>query len=147
MANKVGEVSLYYIKEKSVPTVKVTSSQKAYEFLKSVYDERTVEYREFFYVLALNNSNEIIDYIKLSDGGITGCLVDVRLTMQMLLLKNATGFIVSHNHPSGTLKPSQADKDLTQKLKEAGRTLDIKLLDHVIYTTNGYFSFADESYL
>lgn len=134
MAHKIGEVSLYYIKDKSVDTVKVSSSNTAYEFLHNVYDKRTVEHREFFYVLALNNSNEIIDYIKLSEGSITGCMVDVRLTMQMLLLKNATAFIVSHNHPSGKLEPSNADKQITQKLKEAGKTLDIRLLDHIIYT-------------
>lgn len=147
MDNKIGEVGLYYIKDKSVELDKITSSKVCYENLHKIYDEKTVEHREFFYILPLNNSNEILDYIKLSEGGITGCIVDIRNLFQSLLLKNAVGFIVSHNYPSGKTKPSQADISLTNKIKKAGEVLDIKLLDHIIYTKNAYYSFADEGIL
>jgi len=147
MANKVGEVSLYYIKDKSIDTVKISNSKICYDFLKNVYDEKTVDYKESFYLLALNNSNEVVHYAKLSEGGITGCIVDVRMVFQTLLLKNSVNFIISHNHPSGSLIASQADKELTNKLKRGANLLDIKLLDHIIYTRDGYLSFADEGIL
>lgn len=81
----------------------------------------------------------------MSKGGITGTLVDVRLVLKNAIELGATGLILIHNHPSGTLKPSKADKTLTQKLKLAGESLDIKVLDHLIVTENAYFSFADEN--
>jgi DNA repair protein RadC len=84
---------------------------------------------------------------QLSKGGITGTIVDVRLTMKTALQLGAVGVILAHNHPSGTLKPSNADKQLTTKLKTAGESLDIKVLDHLIITEKAYFSFADEQLL
>jgi hypothetical protein len=93
----------------------------------------------------LNNSNAILQKQQLSKGGITGTLVDVRLTLKMALELGATALILVHNHPSGTLKPSVADKQITQKLKTAASSLDIKVLDHVIITEHSYFSFADEN--
>ena len=85
--------------------------------------------------------------LQLSKGGITGTIVDVRLTLKMALQLGAVGMILAHNHPSGTLKPSQADKQLTKKFKLAGESLDIKVLDHLIITEKAYFSFADEQLL
>ena len=89
----------------------------------------------------------MIDKLQLSKGGITGTLVDVRLTMKKALELGAVAIILAHNHPSGTLKPSIADKNLTQKLKIASESLDIKVLDHIIVTEMSYFSFADEAIL
>ena len=102
---------------------------------------------EEFWVLYLNNSNKVIQKNQLSKGGITGTLVDVRLVLKNALEVGATGIILAHNHPSGTLTPSEADKQLTNKLKVASESLDIKVLDHVIVTEKAYFSFADENLL
>ncbi|MDH5414135.1 MAG: JAB domain-containing protein, partial [Flavobacteriaceae bacterium] len=81
----------------------------------------------------------------LSSGGITGTLVDIRLLFKKALELSAVGIILCHNHPSGNLKPSHSDKDLTQKITEAGKTLDIKILDHLIITEKAYFSFSDSN--
>lgn len=143
MAHKIGEVSLYYIKEAVAENIKVRSSKYTYDFLHKVYKEKTVEYRESFYVILLDTGNNIIDYSCLHEGAITGCLVDVRMIMQTALLKNATRILVSHNHPSGNSSPSEADKKLTKKIKEACKVMDIPLLDHVIYTKKEYYSFSD----
>lgn len=102
---------------------------------------------EEFWVLYLNNSNKVLHKQQLSKGGITGTMVDVRLVFKKGLALFATSVILCHNHPSGKLIPSMSDKQLTQKLKKAGTTLDIAVLDHLIITENAYFSFADESIL
>jgi len=99
---------------------------------------------EEFWIIYMNNSNKVIQKDQLSKGGITGTLVDVRLVLKKALEVGATGIILVHNHPSGTLKLSEADKQLTQKLKAAGESLDIKVLDHLIVTEKAYFSFADK---
>ena len=102
---------------------------------------------EEFWVLYLNNSNKVLAKHQLSKGGFTSTLVDVRLLYKEALKLSAIGVIVCHNHPSGKLEPSTSDIELTQKIKEAGVTLDIKLLDHLIITEKAYFSFADEGIL
>ncbi len=99
---------------------------------------------EEFWILYLNNSNKVISKAQLSVGGITGTLVDVRLVFKTALEKGATALILCHNHPSGTLAPSDADKQITKKLKLAGESLDVKVLDHLIVTETKYFSFVDE---
>lgn len=102
---------------------------------------------EEFWVLLLNNSNKVVYKLQLSKGGLTQTIVDVRLIFKTVLEHLATAIILVHNHPSGQLNPSIADKDITQKIKQAGSTLDIQLLDHLIVTQTGYFSFADEEIL
>lgn len=102
---------------------------------------------EEFWVLLLNNSNKVVYKLQLSKGGLTQTIVDIRLIYKTALEHLATAIILIHNHPSGQLNPSQADNDITQKIKKAGNTLDIKLLDHLIITQNNYFSFADEGIL
>ena len=102
---------------------------------------------EEFWVLLLNNSNKVIYKMQLSKGGLTQTVVDIRMLFKTALEHLATALILVHNHPSGQLVASGADKDITQKIKLAGNSLDIKLLDHLIITQNGYFSFADEDIL
>jgi len=102
---------------------------------------------EEFWVLFLNNANKVVAKSQISKGGLTATIVDIRLVFKMALEIASVGIIVCHNHPSGKLQPSNADKHLTQKIKEAGITLDIKLLDHLIITEKAYFSFADEGLL
>ncbi|APY08986.1 hypothetical protein BWZ20_12065 [Winogradskyella sp. J14-2] len=130
--------------EDAVQLDKITSSRSVFDVMQPILGELP---HEEFWILYLNNSNKVIQKNQLSKGGITGTLVDVRLVLKSALEVGATALILCHNHPSGTLKPSQADKDITQKLKTAAQSLDIKVLDHLIITENTYFSFADESIL
>jgi len=130
--------------EDAVQLDKITSSRSVFDVMQPVLGELP---HEEFWILYLNNSNKVIQKNQLSKGGITGTLVDVRLVLKSALEVGATSLILCHNHPSGTLKPSQADKDITQKLKTAAQSLDIKVLDHLIITEKTYFSFADDGIL
>lgn len=130
--------------EEALQKKKITSSTDVFELLQPIIGE--LEHEEFW-IVYLNNSNKVIQKNQLSKGGMTGTLVDVRLVMKNALEVGATGLILAHNHPSGTLKPSEADKEITQKLKLAAQSLDIKVLDHLIVTEKAYFSFADDGIL
>ena len=127
--------------EEALEKKKISSSESVFELMQPIIGELQ---HEEFWIIYLNNSNKVLQKNQLSKGGITGTLVDVRLVLKNALELGATGIILVHNHPSGTLKPSSADKQLTQKLKSASESLDIKVLDHLIITEKAYFSFADE---
>ncbi|WP_338646238.1 DNA repair protein RadC [Flavobacterium sp. KS-LB2] len=127
--------------EGAVELKKVTSSKIIFEIIQPIIGELP---HEEFWIIYLNNSNKVISKSQLSKGGITGTLVDVRLVFKTALEMGATGLILCHNHPSGTLIPSEADKQITKKLKLAGDSLEIKVLDHLIVTEKNYFSFVDE---
>ncbi|MDH3650324.1 MAG: DNA repair protein RadC [Saprospiraceae bacterium] len=122
--------------------VTVSDSKSAYDAMAPLLMDKP---HEEFWLLLLSRSNQIIDRFCLSKGGISGTVVDPKLVFKKALEHLASGVILYHNHPSGQLKPSQADIDLTLKLKNAGDLLDIKVLDHLIITPEGYLSFADES--
>lgn len=130
--------------EDAVELTKITSSQTVFEIMQPIIGELP---HEEFWVVYLNNSNKVVYKCQLSKGGITGTVVDVRIAFKIALEHGATGLILSHNHPSGTLVASDADKQITRKMKLAGENLDIKILDHVIVTERAYFSFADEGIL
>ena len=130
--------------ESTLERPKITSSSDAAQTMQVIIGH--LEHEEFW-VLYLNNSNKIVAKVQISKGGLTATLVDVRLVFKSALEVAAVGIIVCHNHPSGKLQPSTADKQLTSKIKAAGITLDIKLLDHLIITEKAYFSFADEGLL
>lgn len=119
-------------------------SQDAYKYLSELYDDGTIEIYESFILLMVNTANRTIGWVKISQGGITGTVADVRLIMKYAIENLACGIFISHNHPSGSVKPSSADIDLTKKIKDAAKFMDIVLLDHIIVTTNGYYSFADD---
>ncbi|WGK63596.1 RadC family protein [Croceiramulus getboli] len=123
---------------------KITSSAMVFEYLLPWLSDLP---HEEFRILYLNNANRILKHTQLSKGGMTGTLVDVRLVLKEALALGATGIILAHNHPSGTLQPSESDKSLTQKLHLAAGSLDIKVLDHLIVGEKAYFSFADEGLL
>ena len=123
---------------------KITSSASVYELLQPVIGDLP---HEEFWGVYLNNGNKVLQTQQLSKGGITGTIVDIRLTLKTALQLGAVALILAHNHPSGTLKPSVSDKQLTKKIKTAGESLDIKILDHLIITEKAYFSFADEQLL
>ena len=130
--------------ETAIDLLKIGSSVSVFELMQPILGELP---HEEFWIIYLNNSNKVLQKSQLSKGGITGTLVDVRLVLKKALELGATGLILVHNHPSGTLKPSEADKQITKKLKLAGLSLDIKILDHLIITEKAYFSFADEALL
>ena len=130
--------------QEALERAKISSSESVFELLQPVIGDLP---HEEFWAIFLNNGNKVLQTLQLSKGGITGTIVDVRLTLKMALQLGAVGMILAHNHPSGTLKPSQADKQLTKKFKLAGESLDIKVLDHLIITEKAYFSFADEQLL
>lgn len=123
---------------------KIDSSKSVFELMQPIIGELP---HEEFWILYLNNSNKVLHKSQLSKGGITGTLVDTRLVLKEALQIGAVALILAHNHPSGTLQPSQADKLITTKLKTAAESLDIKVLDHLIITETHYFSFADEALL
>jgi DNA repair protein RadC len=102
---------------------------------------------EVFAVVFMNRSNRIINYEIVSEGGITATVADPRIILKKAILNDAVNLVLCHNHPSGSLAPSRADQDLTQKIKEAARLLDITVLDHVIVSEQGFFSFADAGIL
>lgn len=140
--NQVAEIGIYY-KSSSDEKFKIKTSDDAFKLFIDSWDMNTIELQEEFKVMLLNNSNEVLGIFPLSKGGITACLVDVRLIFACALKANATHIIVSHNHPSGKLTPSVKDEEITQKIKSACRLLDIDLLDHIIITTKGYYSFME----
>jgi DNA repair protein RadC len=144
-SKNLAELGLTYkSKVKACDREQVKSSREAYELLKSVYDADSVEHVESAVILLLNRSLHVLGWVKISTGGITSAIVDVRVIFQYALKANATAVILSHNHPSGNIQPSQEDKSLTKRLVEAGKLLEIQMFDHIIYTPDDYFSFGDE---
>ena len=126
----------------------IKSSNDAYKILKELYPLETINLKEQFIVLYLNNANKVIGSYKLSEGGLTATVADVRILLGVALKLAAKSIVVSHNHPSGNLFPSSQDKELTKKLKSGCAFLDISLVDHLIISgENGFYSFADEGEL
>lgn len=134
-------------RRKETPPVKrpkITSSQDAYDAIKpELWDQP----HEEFWLLMLNRANQVIRKERSSAGGVAGTVTDPKIIFKAALQHLASSLILVHNHPSGNLKPSEADLKLTKKLKEAGTLLDIPVLDHLIFTDHGYYSFADEGIL
>ena len=120
---------------------KISSSLDVFELMKPLLEDLLVEQ---FWTLYLNNSNKVLSKLKISEGGMTGTVVDIRLILKHALELNATSIVLSHNHPSGILIPSEADIKVTGKIKKAAEFMDIKVLDHIIITDQSYFSFADQ---
>uniref|UniRef100_UPI004048BD84 RadC family protein n=1 Tax=Roseivirga sp. TaxID=1964215 RepID=UPI004048BD84 len=125
-------------------TPQITSSKDAYELMKPELLDQPIEQ---FWIITLKRNNVVIQKRIISTGGISGTVADPKIIFNKALEDFASGIILVHNHPSGNLQPSQADIKLTEKLKNAGHLLDIPVLDHLIFTDDGYFSFADESML
>jgi DNA repair protein RadC len=123
---------------------KIGSSRDVYDLFQPLIGDIP---HEEFWILYLNRSNKIIDRYKLSQGGVSGTVIDVRMILKDAVQKLASSLILCHNHPSGNLSPSEADRQITRKLKEAATLMDMQVLDHLIITDSGYFSFADEGML
>jgi DNA repair protein RadC len=121
--------------------IRISGSKDVYELFQSLIGDLT---HEEFWVLFMNRSNRVIDNIRISQGGISGTVIDIRLILKNALDRLSSSLILCHNHPSGNLKPSEADIRITAKISDASRTMDIQLLDHIIIADNSYFSFSDE---
>jgi DNA repair protein RadC len=146
MTNTLTELKVSYLPKKERGP-KITSSYTAYEALKKVFNDKEIQLREEFIVLYLDRAHHIKGWHRVSIGGITGTVADPRLILALALKTASTSIIISHNHPSGNLKPSEADINLTGKIKSACAFLDINLLDHIIITDESYLSFADDGLL
>ena len=145
---KVAEVELVYkTKVKASERPKINSSKDIYDVLRQIWDENKIEMLEEFKVIFLNRGNRVTGVYEASSGGITGTVADPRLILAAAIKSLAVSIILSHNHPSGNLKPSRADEELTLKIKEAAKYHDIRVIDHIIITSERYYSFADEGLL
>ncbi len=146
--NTVAEIELVY-KSKVKPSERprITSTKEAYQILLQTWDANKIEFVEQFKVILMNRAHRVLGIYELSSGGIAGTVADPKLVFMAALKSNACCLILSHNHPSGNLKPSHADEGLTRKISEAGKFLDIQVIDHIIVTSEGYYSFADEGLL
>ena len=141
----VSEIEISYTpKQLTFSRPIITTSNDVYEIFKELFDTKLLNIKEECIVLFLNRCNKITGWHKVSSGGITGTVVDIRLILSIALKSLSCGLLIAHNHPSGNLKPSAIDIKLTTSLKEAAKMMDIKLLDHLIITVDGYYSFADE---
>ncbi|KQR94224.1 DNA repair protein [Chryseobacterium sp. Leaf180] len=141
--NIVNEIKLSYSRKGNSERT-ISSSMDAVDIFRAHFDGDEMDYRESFFALYLNQANKVLGIRKISECGISSTLVDVRIVMQAGLLCNASGIIVAHNHPSGNLNPSTADIKMTNQIREAGKILNMNVLDHVILTSDAHFSFADD---
>lgn len=145
---QLAEISITYkTTVKPSERQKIKTSAEAYNIIKQVYDPDTIEHHEQFFVVLLNRANHVLGFSRLSQGGTSGTVVDVRIVFQLALKTNACGIILSHNHPSGQLRPSEQDLSITRKIKEAAKLFDIAVLDHVIMTSENYYSLADNGHM
>ena len=146
--SQIAEVELMYkSKVKASERPKVSHSRDAYIIFKNTWDENKIELQEQFKVMLLNRANKVLGIYELSTGGITGTVADPKLIFVAALKAGACNIMLVHNHPSGNLKPSRQDEDLTHKIKQGGKLLDIVLLDHLIISSEGYFSMQDEGFI
>lgn len=144
--SQVSEIQVSYTPSLLVD-MSIKNSKKSFELMLNEWEQETLQMQEEVKILLLNRNNKVLGIYSLAKGGLTSCVVDVRIILSIALKTLATGIILVHNHPSGNLKPSQADLDITKKLKQSCDLLDITFLDHLIITKDNYFSFADEGIL
>ncbi|MHA7830204.1 MAG: JAB domain-containing protein [Flagellimonas sp.] len=149
MEHKVNEIQISYREKLStLKSQSVTDSNEVAELLFQNWDNKTIGLHETFKVVLLNRSNKVKGIYPLSQGGITGTIVDMRILFAIILKTLSVGIILAHNHPSGQLKASEPDKQLTHKVKQAAQLFDVKVLDHIILAPDGrYYSFADNGIL
>jgi DNA repair protein RadC len=137
---------VYRNKVRMADMEKVCGSRDVYEVLQRIWSPK-IDHIEEFIVLCLNRANRVLGWARVSQGGLSGTVADPKVIFQVALKSNSCSIIIAHNHPSGNLNPSEADIQLTRKLKDAGVLLDLPVLDHLIISSEGYYSFADEGLL
>jgi DNA repair protein RadC len=123
---------------------KLNTSLDCYNYFLGIFDKDTINLKEESVALFLNRANRVLGGYRISSGGITGTIVDIRIVLGIALKSLTCGIILAHNHPSGEINPSDRDLDLTKRLKDAARLMEISLLDHLIITSESYYSFRDE---
>lgn len=143
---EIAEIKVSYSTNQT-DKIKLTNCKEVFEFILSNWNLDIIEFQEECKVILLNRSNFVLGIYNLSKGGISGTVVDIRIILSVALKCNASGIILVHNHPSENMKPSEADRQITRKLKEACVLLDFSLLDHLIICRNSFFSFADDGLL
>ncbi len=142
---QVAEIELVYktkVKVSERPQIKTSSD--AYEVLKQSWDANKIVFVEQLKVMLLSRANKVLGIYQVSTGGMSGTVADIRLIFAAAIKCNASSIVLAHNHPSSNTKPSEADIQLTRRIKEAGKLLEVKLIDHIIVTVENYFSFADQ---
>lgn len=141
------EVEIHYKRPMLDTKLKLNSSETTNELLRKFIDTNKIDFKEFFWVLLLSNNNQVLGISEIAIGQTMGVSVNIKEIFQLALLANASVIIVAHNHPSGKLEPSKADKNITKKIKSAAKLLDITLLDHLIITSESYASFSDNNWM
>lgn len=142
---QLSEIKVSYLpKFRASERPKINGSKHAYEILYNNWDQGIIEMREQMKVILLNRANHVLGIYDVSIGGQAGTICDPKIIFSVALKANAAGIILAHNHPSGNLKPSQQDIQITRKLVEAGKMLELPVIDHLIMTKRGYYSFGDE---
>lgn len=147
--SQIAEVKLSYMsKVKASDRPKINSSADAFRIIYETWDHDSIEHIEEFKLLLLNRSNKALGITTISKGGISGTITDVRVILQYAIKANASSIIIAHNHPSGNLEPSEADRRITQKIKDAAEIMEISVLDHLlIVPQKEYYSFADKVWI
>lgn len=142
---KVAEIKLIYKPQiKASDRPKIQTPREVYNIFINHWEIDKIELKEEFKIMLFNRGNRVLGIVPISTGGVSGTAVDPKLVFSSALLANASALILAHNHPSGNLKPSEADTKLTKKLKSAGELLEIIVLDHFILTRDGYYSFSED---
>ena len=145
--SNLAEIQIFYRNKVRIADMeKVCGSRDVYDVLLRIWSPK-IDHVEEFMILCLNRANKVLGWAKVSQGGLSGTVADPKVIFQVAIKSNACSIILAHNHPSGNLTPSEADIHLTRKLKEAGTLLDLPVLDHLIISSEGYYSFADEGLL
>lgn len=143
---EVAEIKVSYSTNQA-DKIKLTNCIDTFEFILSQWNMDIIEFQEECKVILLNRANFVLGIYELSKGGISGTVVDIRIILSVALKCNASGIILAHNHPSGNIKPSEADRKITRKLKDACDLLEINLLDHFVITRDSFYSFKQEGFL
>ena len=143
----VAEVKMTYRRNTEIEQQNIRLSRDVFDMARRIYDAGTIEYREQAWVLLLNTAGKVNGYFKAADGGIDSAVVDIRLVLQAALLTNSIAMVLIHNHPSGNSKPSGSDDTLTANLNKACQAMSMQLLDHVVITSEDYYSYADNGRL
>lgn len=145
---KVAEVQISYQPTyKIADRPRITASKHAYDILIDQWNMSRIEYLEEFKILLINRRNRVLGVVDISQGGLSGTIADPKVIFAAALKSSASGIILCHNHPSGEVDPSEEDKRITAKLKAGGKILDLNILDHLIISKDGYYSFGDEGIL
>lgn len=137
-------ISIKYKKSLKTELKRIVTSRDAYEVFQLMFNSDTIEWTEEMILICLNRANKVIGFYKVSKGGVSGTVCDPKVIFFTALNCGASNIMLAHNHPSGNLSPSGNDLDLTRKIRDAARLFDMELLDHLIVTTEGYYSFQDE---